>query len=218
MGKSDGQLADRLYQLQQADLIAQGSSDFHFKGLGDPIFAAVFRKRYGVEIERMTPQKITNEFEQEMKTAKRKLAHLKGLDGEYRVMYFLLLASNRGTEATEVISNPTPGFTLKGFTNMRKKTFHRDNTNSDEMDIHASSKDPNGMDLIVEVKIWEKPVSNQAVEKFIEQKNRLALKRKTAFLFYSESGFTSNQEEMMQANDIMYTTCKKMTTGIDQQR
>ncbi len=67
------------------------------------------------------------------------------------------------------------------------------------------------MDLIVEVKIWKKPVSSQAVEKFIEQKKRLVLKRPTACLFYSENGFTKHQEKLMQADGIMYTTLKKLT-------
>ncbi len=63
-------------------------------------------------------------------------------------MFFLLLASNRGTQPADLIFNPTPEFTLKGFTNMRKKTL-RDNTNSDEMGkkgalkglvVHGSSR------------------------------------------------------------------------------
>ncbi|MCP4380737.1 MAG: hypothetical protein GY798_04835, partial [Hyphomicrobiales bacterium] len=86
---SEQDLADRLYTLKQADLIAGGSSAYRFKGLGDPIFAAVFRKHYAEEIEKMPPHKIKDEFEQEMKTAKRRAAWYKGLAGEYRVMYYL---------------------------------------------------------------------------------------------------------------------------------
>ncbi|MCP4382276.1 MAG: hypothetical protein GY798_12830, partial [Hyphomicrobiales bacterium] len=210
---SDGELADRLYILKQADLIAEGSSDFHFKGLGDPIFAAVFRKRYGVEIEKMPPHKITDEFEQEMKTAKRRTAWWKGLAGEYKVMYYLQAAVNREARPSDVIFNPTGGFTLNGFIGMNRKTFHKDLVNRDEVNIFAQSKNPEDADLIAEVKTWERPVTNEVVEKFIERKKRLAgkLERKTAFLFYSENGFTENQEKLMRANDIMYTTFKKLS-------
>jgi hypothetical protein len=207
---SDGDLADKLHKLNKADLIALGSSEFRFKGLGDPIFAAVFRKRYAEEIERVTPSTVTAEFEQEMKIARRREAWQKGCAGEYRVMCFLLLASSRGLAPSDVIFNPTPGFTLNGFTGMKKRTFHGHGGDKDEMDIFAYSKDPNDTDLIAEVKVWEKPVSNQAVEKFVEQKKRLVLARKTAFLFYSESGFTKSQEQLMRDNGVMYTTLAKL--------
>jgi len=211
---SDDQLAERLFKLQKADLIAKGSSAFRFKGLGDPIFAAVFRKHYAEEIERVPMHSVAEAFEQEMQSLKGEVAQLKGQAGEYRVMYFLLLATARGAKPDQVIFHPVDGFTLNGFTNMKKKTFYRNNTNSDEMDIHASSKDPNGMDLIVEVKNWKGRVSNKVVETFIEQKNRLVLERNTAFLFYSENGFTENQEQLLRANHIMYTTFEKLTGGI----
>ncbi|MCP4382161.1 MAG: hypothetical protein GY798_12240 [Hyphomicrobiales bacterium] len=210
---SDGELADRLYILKQADLIAEGSSDYRFKGLGDPIFAAVFRKRYAEEIEKVSAYKVTDEFEQEMKTAKRRTAWWKGLAGEYKVMYYLQAAVNREARPSDVIFNPAEGFTLKGFTGMNKKTFHKDLGARDEMDIYARSTDPNDADLIAEVKTWKQPVSNEVVKKFIEQKKRLAgkLERKTAFLLYSETGFTEDQEKLMRADDIMYTTSKKLT-------
>ncbi len=65
---SEDQLADRLYKLEKADLIQKGSSAYHYKGLADPIFAAVFSKHFAEEIERVSAQKFTENFEQEMLT------------------------------------------------------------------------------------------------------------------------------------------------------
>ena len=55
--------------------------------------------------------------------------------------------------------------------------------------------------------------ATSAIEKFIAIKNKLAPGlTQTGFLFYSENGFTQNQEKLMQANGIMYTTFKKLTS------
>ena len=42
-----------MHKLVKADILAKGSSNFHYRGLGDRIFAMVFRRLYGVEIERV---------------------------------------------------------------------------------------------------------------------------------------------------------------------
>ena len=57
-------------------------------------------------------------------------------------------------------------------------------------------------------------VSKEAVEIFIDQKNHLKPKRPTAFLFYSEMGFTDEQEALMRANGIMYTTYEKLAGSL----
>ena len=47
-----------------------------------------------------------------------------------------------------------------------------------------------GTDLMVEVKAWEREVTQDVARRFVEVKETLAghLERKTAFLFYSEGG------------------------------
>ena len=213
---TDAQLADRLYKLKQADLIAEGSSDFRFKGLGDPIFAAIFRKRYAEEIENMPPQEIAREFDKEMSTAKRQAAWYKGLAGEYKVICFLMMAVNRGAAPEDILFNPTPGFTLNGFQGMKKNTFHKDQHNADQIDIHALAKNPSDMDLIAEVKTWDRPVSKETITNFIDLKSRLSkeVTRPTAFLFYSEFGFTHDAETLMDENAVMYTTRKKLIGSV----
>ncbi len=210
---SDSELELRLTKLQKADLIAPGSSAFHFKGLGDPIFAVVFRKHYGTEIEKLTTQKITAEFDQQMKSIRGEAAWYKGMAGEYRVMYLLQTAANQNKPPGDVLFNPTEGFTLTGLSAMNKRTFHHDPNHKNEVDIYSRGKNPGDMDLIAEVKTWAQPVSNEVITHFIELKQRLVgkLDRKTAFLFYSENGFSDAQQKLMCANEIMYTTAAKLS-------
>ena len=64
-------LEKRLKQLVMADILAQGSSNFHYRGLGDRVFAMVFRRIYGSEIDQVSVREIDEDF-------KRQLAGLKG--------------------------------------------------------------------------------------------------------------------------------------------
>lgn len=211
---NEQELADRLYQLKQADLIAAGSSDYRFKGLGDPIFEVVFRKRYAEEIERVLPQEIAANFEEQMKQARRRTAWFKGLAGEYRVMYYLLLAICKGVEPTEILFCPCEGFRLSGLTDLKKRTIHFDQSHSEEIDIFARAEGESGIDLIVEVKTWTRPVGADVVAAFAEQKKQLSkrLNRPTAFLLYSEKGFSPQAEELLKENGVMYSDYAKLTS------
>ncbi len=63
---SENELEVRLHQLVMADILAEGSSNFHYRGLGDRIFAMVFRRIYGSEIERVRVRSIEDDFKQEL--------------------------------------------------------------------------------------------------------------------------------------------------------
>ena len=204
---SDKDLGDRLYMLEQADLIAPGSSNYRFKGLGDPIFEIVFRKRFAEEIENISTERVVNDFEEDMKKAQRQAAWHKGEAGEYRVKYHLLSAVHKKLNPQSVINNTQPNFRLDTLGSMKKYTFHRDQTHSIIVDIFARCKDDLGMDLIVEIKTWEKPVTNKVVNDFVALKQHLEpqLERPTAFLLYSEMGFSAEQEKLMQEHGVMYT-------------
>ncbi len=71
---SEAKLEKRLKQLVYADILARGSSDFHYQGLGDRIFAMVFRRIYGSEIEEMSVEKIDEGFKRELKSLKGQLS------------------------------------------------------------------------------------------------------------------------------------------------
>ena len=61
---TEGKLEKRLHQLVKADILAYGSSYFHYRGLGDKIFAMVFRRLYGTEIEQVDAARIEDDFKQ----------------------------------------------------------------------------------------------------------------------------------------------------------
>lgn len=62
----DDELEVKLHQLVKADILADGASNFHFRGLGDRIFAMVFRRIYGSEIEDLGVEEIEADFKSEL--------------------------------------------------------------------------------------------------------------------------------------------------------
>ncbi len=214
---SDAELEYPLYKLTMTDLIAWGSSYFRYKGLGDPIFAAVFRKVYAEEIERLDPETIREDFNREMTQMERQNNWHKGLGGEYKVMFHLLAATTRGAALADIVFNHQQGYELNPFADMHKERIYKGHESSREVDIYARSEAEDGTDLVIEVKNWKQEVSNQAVTRFIELKQDYAaeLKAKTGFLLYSENGFTETQKELMESMDIMYTTPQRLTAYLE---
>ncbi len=84
---TDQQLEERLHKLVKADILADGSSNFRYRGLGDRIFAMVFRRIYGEEIERVNAKAIEDDFKQQLATARGQVRWHKGQAAEYRVRY-----------------------------------------------------------------------------------------------------------------------------------
>ncbi len=193
---TEKELAERLSKLVMADILAQGSSNFRYRGLGDPIFAMVFRRIYGEEIDRVSVREIDDDFKRQLAGLKGQLAVYKGAAAEYRVRYRLLVALLSGATLDGVVREdsedlvPSPPTPLGPFAVIRKARFYVDQEKSVEIDLHAVHVDDGGTDLMIEVKDWEKAPSPGVVRRFIEVKAVLAgqLKRKTVFLFYSESG------------------------------
>ena len=203
---TDGELEERLHKLVKADILAEGSSNFHYRGLGDRIFAMVFRRIYGAEIEQVTRKTIEDDFKKELATTRRKVAWQKGVAAEYKIRYRLLAASLRGATLADIVTEaPPPELTLDRFTSIRKAHFHLDQEHSVEADLHAVSERDDGTDLIVEVKDWEREPTRDAVRRFVEVKEALAghLERRTAFLFYSESGLGEEPAAMLAAAGIL---------------
>ncbi len=96
---TDQDLEERLHKLVKADILADGSSNFRYRGLGDRIFAMVFRRIYGEEIE----QAIEDDFKKQLDSARRQAAWQKGQAAEYKVCLCLYGA---GCISNRCISNP----------------------------------------------------------------------------------------------------------------
>ena len=203
---AENELEARLYKLYMADLIARGASASRYKGLGDPVFEAVFRKMYGEDIEEVDYEVIEQSFEEDMRNLKRQTAWQKGINGEYKVRYHLLAAATRGVPLNQIVANPMADARLTPYRSMNKERISVSTDQSREVDIYARSEDADGYDLIIEVKNHEKHVANKDIEAFIELKNKIRPETAhTGFLFYSENGFTSEQQARLQAEGIMYS-------------
>ena len=216
---SDPELDKRLKQLVHADILAQGETNFHFRGLGDPVFAMIFRRIYGAEIEQVSVKQIDEDFKKKLAGVEEKLASAKGEVSVYKgeaaelmVRYQLLLASQRGAVLADLCApsniSPEDGKRRLGpFRSIRKNRFYVDHKRSFEADLHAvydQSADGGGVDLIVEVKAWERGVPRSAVEHFIEMKEAVSpqLVRRTVFLFYTESELAQNLAALLREAGI----------------
>jgi hypothetical protein len=207
---TENELAERLHKLVMADILAQGSSNFHYRGLGDRIFAMVFRRLYGAEIDRVSVKEIDEDFKRDLATLKGQLSVHKGSAAEYRVRYRLLVASLSGetrggatladvVRGSEGLDPDLARTRLGPFSRIRKARFHLDQERSVEIDLHAVHEADDGTDLMIEVKDWGREPSEGVVRRFVEVKEALGgqLERKTLFLFYSESGLSDEAAALL---------------------
>jgi hypothetical protein len=211
---SDGELEERLRKLVKADILAQGKSNFDYKGLGDKIFEIVFRRIYEKEIERVGNEEIEADIKRQLDSLKGRISYYKGLSGEYRIINRLTFALYRGAKLEDIVKRVIPGMIFGPFTSMEKKIFHFDQQSRVEVDIFCRSALPDGMDFIVEVKDWNTEVTGQAVDDFIAKKQKLEryFAKKTGFILYSENGTPEKLVERLLENGIM-VTCRERLAG-----
>ena len=202
---TEDELEERLYKLVMADILAEGSTYFRYRGLGDRVFAMVFRRIYGEEIERVSVGEVDDDFKRELATVRGRLSVHKGAAAEYRVRYRLLVASLRGATLADVVQDSGDATPLGPFAVIRKARIYLDQETSVEVDLHAASGDDDGTDLMIEIKDWEREPSPDAVRRFIAVKDALTghLERRTVFLFYSESGLGKEAAAMLAKAGIL---------------
>ncbi len=209
---TDRELEERLHKLVKADIIADGSSNFRYKGLGDEMFAMVFRRIYGEEIERLDLQDIEQDIENRVKKAKKQVAYYRGLAAEYRVMNQLHFAVLKGVSLSDIVYNPQKNLELTRFATIKKHGFQVDQEKRIEVDLYAQSENVKGVDLVVEVKDWREKLTKVKLEEFFRKKELLTgfLKKKTGFIFYSEKGFAKAQEKLLKDNEVMFTDAGRL--------
>ncbi len=213
---TEGDLEKRMHQLVKADILAYGSSYFHYKGLGDKIFAMVFRRLYGTEIERVDSGEIEDDFKQQLASARGQISQHKGLAAEYKVRYRLLAASLRGATLAD-FTDSEQAVVLGPFATIHKARFFLDHERSVEADLHAIHERDDGTDLIVEIKDWQRDVTKDVVGHFIEVKQALTGhlecqvgSRRTVFLFYSESGLSEQLAAALTESGILIVDPAKL--------
>jgi hypothetical protein len=207
---SDGELEKKMHKLVKADILAQGTSNYDYKGLGDKIFEIVFRRVYEKEIAGVGNEEINADIKKQLASLKGQISHYKGISSEYRVINLLVFALYRGWKLENFVEKALPGLTFGPFISMEKKTFDFGQQNRVEVDIFCKSAEPDGPDFIMEVKDWNTEVTKQAVDGFIAKKQRLEkhLKKNTGFVFYSENDITEDLEKRLWENGIM-ATCRE---------
>ncbi|MCP4664187.1 MAG: hypothetical protein GY856_53060 [bacterium] len=207
-----------MHQLVRSDILAYGRSYFHYRGLGDRVFAMVFRRLYGTEVEHLGEAAIEDGFKSELAALKGRLANYKGALAEHRVRYRLLLASLRGATLADIVPDapeadvPEADVPLGPFVRIHKARFYVDQERSVEVDLHASHEDDGGTDLMIEVKDWEREPPLDAVRRFVDVKVALAghRERKPIFLFYSESGLSDEAAALLADAGILILDPEKL--------
>ncbi len=152
----DHELEERLHKLAYADLIRTGSTSNSFEGLGDPVFAMVFRKIYGADIDNIPNEQIRNDIETRLKSLSGRLAHFKGMAAEERVAKKLVFLPQKSIQPASVITGPAEDLVFETFSSAYKHVFQLAEGVHIEADIYCRAKTESGPDLIVEVKDWKK--------------------------------------------------------------
>ena len=216
---TEKELGKRLYKLVWADILAQGSSLYRYRGLGDRVFAMVYRRLYGEEIDRVGVDEIDANFKRDLASLKGKLSYQRGALAEQRVRYRLLVASLKGATLGDVVKDaesldPDLAATRLGpFEAIRKARFYRDLEKSIEIDLHAESEAKDGTDLMIEVKDWEKEPALDVARRFIEAAKTVLegrLKKTTVILFYSESGLSEEATVLLREAGILVFDPEKL--------
>jgi hypothetical protein len=204
---SDGELEKKLHKLVKADIIEGGSSNYFFKGLGDPIFAMVFRKVYQSEIDETHTSEIEDDLNQRLKSLKGKVAHYKGIMAEYRLINRLLFLGLSQTPPENVFTGVRTGYKFGPFSSLSKHSFHLEQEKRIEVDIYGTAEHIEDSDLVVEVKDHANPPNKTHVDAFIETKTLLdqRCERPTAFLFYSETGLSEALQTRLNQAGIMFS-------------
>ena len=180
------QLAERLNTLAQADLINK-VSDIRFKGLGDPVFAMVFRKIFAESIQDIKPEQIKADIDEELKVLRGKVSYYKGVAAEARMSARVIFMGMDRRRAADVFYGAPSDLELRPFVSAYSHVFQLSEGKRIAVDLFAKTRNE-GPDLIFEVKDWKKPPGRQEIDTFVALKKRLEphLERPTHFVFHSE--------------------------------
>ncbi len=203
---TDGQLEQRMEKLVKSDILAQGSTMFRYKGLGDPIFEVVFRRLYEEEIEGVDIASLEEEFEQRFSSLKGELANARGLAAEEKIRYYLSQAGKKGVLLSALSLAPvSEDRGLGSFASINKRSLHLAMNRRLEVDLFAQAESDDDPDMVAEVKDWARPVGAEAVSEVIARKKAIEplLKREAVFLMYSESGYTRHQADRLAEHQIL---------------
>lgn len=199
----ESDLEDRLKKLAYADIIQKGQTSLEYQGLGDPIFAMVFRKQFQSEIDGVPLPKIRADIEAQMKQLKGRISYYKGMAAEERVAKKLVILSVKKLPLKDYVLG-AEAVELAPFTSACHYVFQLEGGRRITVDIFCQGDD--GPDLVVEVKDWEERPGRAEIDTFIGLKKKLEphLTRPTHFLFHSETPLSLELQNHVISQDLWY--------------
>ena len=204
---SKKEIHKRLEQMLEADLIEDGGSDIHYKGLSDGTLYLVLRHRFEYEIKNHMPdfksdfQKQIDDLQKENKSISGRLSNLIGKFAEYQ------LATDMRTRKRFLLSVYFSGIKDNKILNIKDVTirhvFQRSDGKVLEIDIKAESDD--NRIVLIEVKKWKKKVGVHVIRDFLDKVKVFAKqhpKKKILFGFLSVGGFSAHAKKMCEKEFI----------------
>jgi DNA-binding Lrp family transcriptional regulator len=203
---TEEELGQRLKGFIEADIISHGKTHYDYRGLGDRYFNIIFRSLYQKEIDGLDLDEIRAEYRKNFKSLLAGHSVYKGNLMELKVLNILLDAMTKKTPLSKLLGHYIEGYELApSYEYKGKKRFNTGQSDYIEVDIYLHTEKAQDNDFIIEVKNWEKPVSQKHIDKFIATKNLLepTLKSGTGFIFYSQKSLSKKQVELLKSNGIM---------------
>ncbi len=214
---TDQQLELKLEALVKADIIAQGRTNFDYRGVRDNIFDKVFRGIYEKEIHHFDVNVIKQEYKEEFEALKKKYDSLlgkhnyqKGLLTEYLLLEQLRLHARDNDELFKSITSNLPGdFNFCQYSRVWRYDFSPTYGKRFNVDVYARAVEPGAYSIIGEVKSrdtrkFSKEEAMDFQRKFEEVKKVEGLDRVVGFIF-SFGGFTKEAEEYCREIGFAYS-------------
>ncbi len=210
----DSELEVKLKALVNSDIIAQGTSNFRYRGVKDNIFDKVFRGVYQDEIEQFDVKEIQKEYHRSFEKLKRQYRRLqgkynyqKGYFAEYLILDRLRYDARKSNNELKSITRHLPGdFNFCEYSRVWKYNNSPEYSRSFNIDIFARAASTGDYSIVGEVKCrdskkFSKEEAARFLVKFEEVKQYENMNRVIGFIF-SRAGFTPEAEEFCMENSI----------------
>ncbi len=217
----DPELELKLKALVESDIIAQGQTNFDYRGVRDNIFDKVFRGVYQKEIEHFDVKEIKKEYDQSFEKLKRQYRRLQGkynyregYFAEYLILDRLRYDARKNNDELKSITLNLPGdFNFCEYTRVWKYISSPEYSRSFDIDIYARSVNAGDYSIVGEVKCRDvKKFSKEEAERFLvkfeEVRKYENLDRVIGFIF-SRSGFTAEAEDFCKEKGIAFSDNQK---------
>ncbi len=221
----DAKLEEKLKALVKSDIIAQGQTNFDYRGVKDNVFDKVFRGVYEKEIRNFDISTIGEEYHEGFEKLKEQYYQLlgrynsrKGHFAEYCIQDRLRIHGCEHNEFLKSITRYLPGnFNFSEYSRVWKYNSSPEYAKDFSVDIFARAQSPGDYSIIGEVKSRDlKKISkDEAVQflgKFEEIKKVEKLERVVGFIF-SRNGFTGEAEEYCKEKGIACSDNERWLDG-----